>query len=167
MTSEPNRDADELIERARIALESGDVGEAEDLFEKAANLGSSEAMLKRAGIAYRAREHEAAYYWWDRAGDAGELVGWRYAGTHAAQQRDLDRAVGWWEKLAARGDGVSLYRIAIYHLDRKREAEAHTWLLQAAEAGLSDAMETLAYRAELAGDTAEAARWRAAAETAE
>ncbi len=154
-------------------------------FQKAAEMGSTDAML-RVGRAYFAgdgveKDLDAAYTWFKRAADAGDLEGAYAVAAHDVRLVDMledsytlsDEELIYYLTVAAEGGHAEAqYRLYILYdmgvATEREPALAEKWLAKAAENGHATACHAMGIRAYNADDYARAAAfWRTAAEAGE
>lgn len=150
-------DADDMTKVARLYSEWGEVGKANAWYEKAADQGNVEALLKfgshlRTGdgvekdarralvYLYRAAEHE-------NTSAINALARMYYNGEYV--HKSYERAVELYSRAAKLGSGYALGAVGIYYLKQKKdEAEAKRLLQLAIEKGY-DHDRIKAYLAEI------------------
>lgn len=124
--------ADATYLAASAAMRSGIRNQAKRLFEKAAVMGSAEAMLNR-GVIAREEGDDCALRWFARAGREGHHpAAMRYAAAALSRRGQTCRSIAWLRAAAKCGDAEAMHVLWALEGDRR-------WLSKAAAKGHPDA----------------------------
>lgn len=124
--------ADATYLTASAAIRSGIPSQARYLFEKAAAMGSAEAMLNR-GVIAREEGDDCAFEWFARAGREGHHpAAMRYAAAALSRRGQPYRAIAWLHAAAKCGDAEAMHVLWALKGDKR-------WLSKAAAKGHPDA----------------------------
>ncbi len=167
-----------VTDKERIGLETlafwqgvvragdGDMAAARELYERAAALGETKALVNLGGLEFALNNVETAIELWRRAADAGEVRAVHNLGMAYKHLDRVDEAKVWYEKAVGAGHPHSMFALAeIAHEEGDVETEI-VHLEHAAEAGHVDAMVILASRFADRGDYDKAVEWYEAADEA-
>lgn len=127
-------DLEELEDRADEAYDDGRLETAEQLYRKAAALGSDYAMHSLGFMLFDTNPVEAKR-WYLEAAEAGNEYSMNNLGTISRDEGNLDEAEAWYVKAAERGHVASFYLLGTMLRDKGFEEQAKKWFLQGAEAG--------------------------------
>ena len=164
----PAIDPKKLLRDGRKAEEDGDIDEALDLYEQAAEMGDAEAMYAFADLSFREDYLEDADEWASRAKASGKLPAdvpiddlirqidnekLYYAAQDAEKAGNHEEAFRLCQKAADRGDSSACRLLASYYEDgigvKQSEVNSFRYYLKAAELDDAEGMYEAALRLHL------------------
>jgi tetratricopeptide (TPR) repeat protein len=153
-------DAADLADQALAAWEASDFDTAEILWRKAAEGGSSRAMVNLGRNRLDAGDPDGATTWFRQADEAGDAEGAFWLGRMAFERGDQEEANRWRWRGAELGDISMLLWLAGNEPDPDPDESFNVALMvQAAEAGSHHARGMLCTRSMLREDYLECIRW--------
>lgn len=109
--------------------------EAKTWFQRAADLGSVDAMLELGTLVWNEGEHELALTWLRPAAEAGEAKAMLYVGMTLDELEESKEAGAWFKRAALEGHPLAMGRYAIYLHEQGDTVQALELLAKAREAG--------------------------------
>jgi len=152
--------AEELADEAIEAWKNDNLERAESLWQEAAELGSSRAMVNLGRNRLDDRNVGQAREWFLRAVDAGNPDGAFFLANLAMQAGEAEDAEAWRWKAADLGDGPTLLWLANRETDPDPAEPFNVELMtRAAEAGSHLACRQMCMRSLMRGDSEECIDW--------
>lgn len=152
--------AEKLADAAIEAWKNGDLERAETLWQEAAELGSSRAMVNLGRNRVDDENVEQARTWFLRAVDAGNPDGAFFLANLAMEAGDAEEAEAWRWKAADLGDGPTLWWLANREADPDPTESFNVELMtRAAETGSYPACRQMCMRSLMRGDSDECIDW--------
>jgi hypothetical protein len=134
-----------------------------DWYERAASLGSGEAMRRLADLASAAGDRATSRVWAERGFEAGSADCAARLGFFAYVEGDVATAVEWWERGADRGSVKAMVNRGAYAKEVRDLDGYRSWSLRAAECGSPIGMNNVGDADMEAGDAVSARSWFAKA----
>ena len=133
--AEVTTDSHEMFVLGLTAYKNGDFVTAKSWWERAAELGNSDAMNNLAGIADEAGDLKGAKSWWERAADAGNAGAMFNLGVIAKEAGDLKGRKSWYVRAADAGNSVAMFELGVMASEDGDLKGAKSWWERAADAG--------------------------------
>ncbi|MFE3194539.1 tetratricopeptide repeat protein [Nocardia sp. NPDC059240] len=148
-----------LYELAELAKRRGDLTGAEDLWNRAAALGSAKAMASL-GVLHTifGKDPQDGEMWYRRGAEAGDVTAMTGLGAMLSARSDIE-GESWLIRAADTGSAEAMFTLAEILHSRGDHAEARSWFLRAADAGHVRAMVSLGDLILKRGDEREAVDW--------
>jgi len=152
--------AEKLADAAIEAWKDGELQRAEALWQEAAELGSSRAMVNLGRNRVDEGDLEHGRSWFLRAVDAGNPDGAFFLGKLAMEAGDSEEAEAWRWRAADLGDGPTLWWLANREADPDPTESFNVELMtRAAETGSYPACRQMCMRSLMRGDSEECIDW--------
>ena len=136
------KESNNLMLKAQHYLKQGKEKKALALFEKAANMGNTQA-ARSTGLLYEKSNTQKALHWHNQAVDGGVKASYLNLGRLYEEDGQKELALEWYLKSAAENNAKAQYQLYLYFLNEDR-SKAVSWLQKSAANGYAHAQYSYA-----------------------